>query len=71
MERIKRINQFSELRRQMNLLNSLAPRTNNFDRSFELDALELEEQFDIKFPRRHVRDRENPLDMFERPGEFR
>lgn len=38
--------------------------------AFEMDALDLQEQFGVSFPKRLVRDRENPLEMFERPGEF-
>ena len=39
--------------------------------NFELFALDLEEKCGVQFPRRHIKDRENPLEMFERPGEFR
>ena len=38
---------------------------------FEMFALELEEEYGVQFPRRHIKDRENPLEMFERPGEFK
>ena len=38
--------------------------------NFELEGLDLEEENGLQFPRRHIRDRENPLEMFQRPGEF-
>ena len=52
-------------------MNSAAPRVGSSVRNFELDALALEEDFGVLFPRRHISDRENPLEMYDRPGEFR
>ena len=66
MERI--INFPREVR---NLMNFAAPRVENEGRNFELDALALEEDFGLQFPRRHILDRENPLELYDRPGEFR
>ena len=63
-----RINYPREVRARLS--RSEASRSSQLAAEFELDALDLEDQYGVQFPRRHLLDRENPLNMFQRPGEF-
>ena len=72
MENVANINEVrAQNSRSEAISRSDASRFEQFIREFELEALELEEEFGVEFPRRHLRDRGNPLEMFKRPGAFR